>query len=194
MLQYHSAARMAPLIIILKKMKKFRLLITTTLLVLVVVSFNSVAQTANSDAVPTIVVSSFQSKYPGATIKKWKSEKDKYIAKAEINNRNCFATFDRNGKWVNTISKVRGERKLPKAVYEAYQKSAYKSWNVYFIKEVEKPSGDYYHVVVNDRNARASSDNQALFNTHKLLDFKADGVLAEVVDVSNNPAADPAAD
>jgi|GEM_PF-1000824 len=160
----------------------------TVIIILIVVASEIKAQAMSSTRVPEAVVASFNKKYPGSKIKRWKTKENKFIAKAEINDHTSSVAFDKNGEWVSTISRITWTRQLPPVVYNAYKKSKYNALNVYYIARIEKPSGEYYRIIVDDRNSRADSNHQPLFKTDKLLEFKADGILAQVMDVSDSPA------
>ena len=52
------------------------------------------------DAVPTAVVSSFQTKHPSTTVKKWFNKDDKgYAASFTSNGKGNVALFDNNGNF-----------------------------------------------------------------------------------------------
>ena len=169
-------------------MKNSRLFLTVIIILIVVIS-ETKAQAMSPTNVPEVIVASFNKKYPGSKIRKWKSKENKFIAKAEINDHVCSVVFDRNGDWVSTISRIRWTRQLPQVVYNAYKKSRYNSLNVYYIARIEKPSGETYRIIADDRNAPVDPNNQPLFITNKLLEYKSDGTLVEVTDVSRSLAA-----
>ncbi|HTK22371.1 MAG TPA: PepSY-like domain-containing protein [Mucilaginibacter sp.] len=167
-------------------MRNLKLFVSTLFILLVVINVNGQAKSSN--VIPDAVTSGFNKKYPNAKVRRWKTEENKYVAKTEINGHRCSVAFEKNGNWVNTITRIRWTHQLPSNVYEAYKKSKYNSWDVYSLAKVEKQSGDYYRVIVDDRNAKVSSDRQPLFITEKLLEFKANGTLIQVTDISDSSA------
>jgi len=85
-------------------------------MLMVAVSSNIMAQATNISAVPEVVASSFHNKYPNTTVERWKASEDKYIAKVSVDNHTCFVSFDANGNWICTMSKIRWTHQLPKTV------------------------------------------------------------------------------
>ena len=168
----------------MKNSKRFLIVI----IILIAIAAELKAQAINSTSIPEVVVASFNKKYPGSKIRRWKAKENKFIAKAEINGHICSITFDKNGDWLSTISRIRWTRQLPQAVYIAYKKSKYNSLNVYYIARIERQSGESYRIIADDRNASVDASSQPLFITNELLEYKADGMLVQVMDISNSPA------
>jgi putative PepSY-like beta-lactamase-inhibitor len=169
-----------------KKMKNLRLYTITLTLLMVVLSMNTIAQVSSSKAIPQTVITSFNAKYPGAGVKSWKIENGKYVAKAIVDNHKCFVTFDINGNWLNTMSKIKWTWTLPKEVYESYKKTKYRAWHIDYLTKIEMPSGDFYQVIVDDSNQQPDPDHALLFASDKLLEFKPDGTLAKTLDITDN--------
>src|ERR1700712_3937380 len=97
-------------------MKTLKFFIATIMIVVSIpISIN--AQEKNEHAIPQVIISAFNNKYPDTQVKRWKIEDDRFIAKAIINNSKSFAAFYKNGKWINTVTKVTWPWKLPKAVH-----------------------------------------------------------------------------
>jgi hypothetical protein len=167
----------------MKDLKKF------VAALIVMVSFSSAvfADAPANNNIPAVVAASFNKKYPGAQVKTWHTKNSVFTAKAVINNHKYFVAFDKNGNWLNTTSNIPWQWNLPKNINTAYNKTQYNNWNVYYAKKVEKPSGEYYQIMVDDTNLHIGQNNRPLYNTDKLLEFKADGTLAMIKDITENP-------
>jgi len=161
----------------------------SAILLMAVASTRTNAQSNDTKAIPQTVVSAFSSKYPGVEIKKWKTENNRYTAKATIDNHKCFASFDANGNWLNTRSRIAWPWKLPKTVKEAYRKTKYSNWHIYTVMKVEKPLGESYVLMVDDGNLQIDATHQSVLTNDKLLEFKFDGTLTQIIDLSGDPVA-----
>jgi hypothetical protein len=171
----------------IKEMKTLRYFIATIIIVMAI-SININAQDKNESVIPQVIISAFNNKYPNTEVKRWKIEDDRFIAKAIIKNSKSFAAFDKNGKWLNTVTKITWPWKLPKAVNAALNKTKYGNWHVYSMAKLERPSGNFYRIIVDDGNLTADPTRQFPLATDKLLEFKTDGTLINVVEI-NNPLA-----
>jgi hypothetical protein len=169
-------------------MKKLKLFIITCTVFTAMFSMSSIAQTNNSRAIPQMVLTSFNAKYPGANVKSWKAENGQYIAKAIVDNQKCFVSFDQNGNWESTISKIHGTRNLPEAVNKTYNKMAYRSWHVFTVSKLVTPHGELYDVNIDDTNLQIDIYHQSVLTTNKTLEFKSNGTLLQIKDTSDEPA------
>ena len=166
-------------------MKILRYFIATIIIVVMAISMNVSAQNKSDNTVPQIIISAFNNKYPNAEVKRWKIEDDRFIAKVIIKNSKSFAAFDKNGKWINTVTKITWPWKLPKPVNAALSKTKYGNWHVYSMAKLERPSGNFYRIVVDDGNLTADATRQFPLATDKLLEFKADGTMINIVEINN---------
>jgi Putative beta-lactamase-inhibitor-like, PepSY-like len=173
----------------IKEMKNLKLFMITLAMLTVVLSIKTTAQTNDTKAIPQVVTASFKTKYPGVEIKRWKTENNKYVAKATIDNHKCFASFDANGNWLNTTSRIAWPWKLPKTVKEAFGRTKYNNWHIYTVMKVEKPSGESYALMIDNGNLQIDATHQSVVPSDKLLEFKSDGILTQVIDVSGDPVA-----
>jgi len=148
---------------------------------------NSVAQAKNATNIPQTVMLSFSNKYPGAIIKRWELRDNNYTAKAIIDGHKYFATFDKDGNWISTASNTNFAYKMPKVINSAYKRSPYNNWAVYFAKRVEKPSGEYYQLLVDDVNLHVGINHQLVYTQDKMMEFKADGELTGIKDITFHP-------
>lgn len=155
---------------------------------MLMVCFSSaiIAQPANSN-IPAAVTGAFNTKYPTATLKHWQEKKGVYTAKVIIDNHKYFAAFNKDGGWLSTASNIGWTCTVPKVVNEAYRKTNYNTWHVYIVKKVEKPTGEFYQLLVDDSNLHIGQHAEPIYTVKKLLEFKADGALAMVKDITVDP-------
>lgn len=170
-------------------MKNLKLLTGAALILLLLSSVLTRAQSSNSKSIPQNIIAAFNTKYPKAAIKKWKAESGKYTIKAMIGKKQCFVQFDTTGTWISTVTKITWPWKLPKAVNSSYNKTKYWTWHISKMMRVEKPSGIYYEVIVDNGNQMTDASHQSVVLTNKLLQFKADGTLSATTDISDNPVS-----
>ena len=137
------------------------------------------AQSDSKNNVPGAVITAFAAKYPKAEVKNWAIENDEYTAKAKGDNGKYFATFDKNGDWVKTVSKFNWPWHLTPVVRKAFKNSQYGAWHIYGINIVEKPSGQFYQVMVDDANHPVDAFHQNVSTQNRLLEFKSDGELVK---------------
>lgn len=148
---------------------------------------NGPAQAKDADNIPQAVTISFNNKYPGALIKKWMLNNNCYVAKTVINGHKYFAAFDKNGNWISTALNTNFAYKMPKAISSAYKRSTYNNWTIYFAKQVAKPSGEYYQLLVDDVNLHVGINHQLVYTQEKMMEFKADGELMDIKDITLHP-------
>ena len=135
------------------------------------------AQTNNE--VPQAVATAFASKYPKAETKGWKVVNGLYTTKTNTENHKCTVTFDQNGNWISSTYKVNWPWHLPAAIKEGLHQTQYKNWNVYTVKIIEKPSGQFYEVKVDNRNNPADVFHQDLITETRWMQFTANGKLVK---------------
>jgi len=137
------------------------------------------AQSNNTTEVPAAVQSAFAAKYPNAQVKNWEATNNRFTAKAKEAGHKYFATFDKNGNWVNTITKYNWPGHMSPNVKQAFKKSEYGSWHIYGINIVESPAGQVYQVMVDDANHKINANHQELFTVNHTIEFKQDGNLVK---------------
>jgi len=142
------------------------------------------ANAQNANNIPAAVTNSFNAKYPNAKVNAWEADGDTFIARASINNKKSFAAFKVDGSWISTTSKVTWPGQLPAPVKSAYKNTQYYSWHVYSMSKIERPSGEFYRLVLDDANRTASFDNQSVLFDSILLDFRSDGKLTDSKGIS----------
>jgi Putative beta-lactamase-inhibitor-like, PepSY-like len=158
------------------------------MIMMVTFSINTIAQTSNEKAIPQTIITAFNAKYPGAPVKSWKVDHDRYIAKAIIDNHKSFATFNNNASWLSTTTKMAWPWKLPKAIKEAYRKTKYHSWHIYSVMKVEKGTGESFVLMIDNGNLQIDATHQSVLTNDKLLEFATDGALKQTIDLSGDPA------
>ena len=125
--------------------------------------------------IPPVVITTFTVKYPGAEVKNWRMSSNEYTAKASEQGHKYYATFDQNGAWVMTTKKLNWPWHLPPVIKTAFEKSRYGSWNIYTVNLLEKPSGEFYRITVNDRNHPVDIFHDDLFIQNRVIEIKSNG-------------------
>jgi len=133
------------------------------------------AQSNNKNEIPATVQAAFTAKYPNAQVKDWDVANDQFTAKAKEASHKYFATFDKNGNWVNTVTKYNWPGHLSPPVKAAFKKSEYSSWHIYGINIVQSPAGQVYQVMVDDANHKINSNHQELFTVNHTIEYTQDG-------------------
>ncbi|MGZ3751824.1 MAG: hypothetical protein ACXVJB_02800 [Mucilaginibacter sp.] len=167
-------------------MKSLKISMVALIMLMVAFSINTIAQTSSEKTIPQTIINSFNAKYPGVSVKNWKSSGDKYVAKAVISNHKSFVTFGNNGAWINTTTRISWPWKLPKNIKESYGKSKYHSWHLYSVMRIEKPVGESFGLMVDNGNLQIDATHQSVLPNEKLLEFSSDGILTQVIDVSGD--------
>ncbi|NOX86420.1 MAG: hypothetical protein GXO86_10745 [Chlorobi bacterium] len=104
-------------------------------------SFNSCEQ----EKVPEKIKAAFNQKFPGAKEVDWDMEKNNvWEAEFEMNEKEMSATFDQNGKWLETETEIE-EDELPAAVKETLN-SQFKDYEVDEAEYVESPETSGYEI------------------------------------------------
>jgi len=145
------------------------------------------AQSKLNSTIPDPVISALNQKYPGAELERWRTKKDVFTAKIRLDGKKYFAAFDEKGNWINTSSKISWPWGLPKNIRIAYKKSDYGPWNLFVSKKIESPAGDFYELMVDNSELNRTNPPEYIIPSTKLLKFKANGELAGVTDISENP-------
>jgi hypothetical protein len=107
------------------------------------------AQKVSSENVPAPVMQAFKTKFSDAKKVKWEMDYENYEAEFKIKKSEVSATFDKEGKWLETESFVKPSE-LPKPVKEYLTKefgelSAYK---IESAEKQEKESSMQYELMV----------------------------------------------
>ncbi|HTE01183.1 MAG TPA: PepSY-like domain-containing protein [Mucilaginibacter sp.] len=144
------------------------------------------AQSTND--VPSIVSTAFATKYPKAEVKKWNVVNHEYIAKAKEGRHKYNATFDQKGNWIMTATKINWPWKLPAVVKASFKKCKYKNWNMYSVKLIDKPTGQFYQILVDDRNHPVDIFHQNLVTENRLVEIKSNGELVKERGTDENAA------
>ena len=157
-----------------KQMKESRSIKTLLMALMMFYANHIIAQSIYKN-IPPVVITTFTVKYPGADVKNWSTGSNEYTAKAIKDGHKYYATFDQNGQWIMTTKKVNWPWHLPSEVKTAFRKSEYGSWNIYTVKIVEKPSGQFYQITVNDSNHPVDIFHDNLFTQNRVIEFKSNG-------------------
>ena len=93
-----------------------------------------------AQSTPEAVKASFAKNFPGLTVKKWDKEDGNYEANFSKDGKTMSATFDANGKWMETESDIKVSE-LPLSVAN-YVKTNYKGAAIKEAATIEKPGGE----------------------------------------------------
>ena len=86
------------------------------------ISTATFAQKISADKIPASVQKAFQSKFPNVSGVKWEMEnKNSYEGAFSQNKKKMTATFDKDGKWMETETEIESA-KLPPAVLQTISK------------------------------------------------------------------------
>jgi hypothetical protein len=91
------------------------------LLMAVFISISAYAQKLSPSKVPANVKNAFKVKFSGATSVKWEMDDENYEAEFKLKNVMQSASFDKEGGWLDTESKIKSSD-LPKEVKQAIKK------------------------------------------------------------------------
>lgn len=122
-------------------MKKLLLFFATTLLI-----SSAFAQKISIDNVPTAVISAFKAKFSIAEKTTWELDYDNYEADFTVGKINFSSKFDKDGKWLETITYLKPSE-LPKEIKESLSKKYGEILSAYKIddaKKIEKEKGIIY--------------------------------------------------
>lgn len=150
------------------------------------VSYSNHILAQNNTSVPEMVAASFAKKYPAAEVKKWNSSNNKFTAVAKEHGHKCLVTFDQKGNWLNTTTKVNWPWKLPQVVKAAFKKSEYKNWNMYSVRIIDKPTGQFYQILVDDRNHPVDIFHQNLVTEKRKVEIKSNGDIVNQTEDTEN--------
>jgi hypothetical protein len=158
-------------------MKNSKIFKTVTILMIVLFAAALNAQPHDTKNIPETVVAALKQKYPTAELKGWNVNDDVYTAKIRLDGKKYFTAFNKNGDWINTVSKISWTWDLPKPVNEGFKNSQYRSWNIYDIHQITKPSGVFYQLTVNNANFTEISHSEGHFATERQIEFNVNGAL-----------------
>jgi Putative beta-lactamase-inhibitor-like, PepSY-like len=164
----------------MKFLKSISILIIASMILCIT---NTFAQ--SSTTVPTTVSAAFTAKYPKADLKKWNALNGNYVAEAKNGHQKFFATFDQNGNWLNTASKISWSWNLPADVRASLRNSKYSAWRIDGIKKVDSPSTGVYQVCVDDHFLHRDGTHAGVFTNNKVLNINADGKIVAEQNISS---------
>jgi hypothetical protein len=100
---------------------------------------------SSQTAVPEKVKTAFQKKFPAAVSVKWDNEEEnEWEADFKSNNKKMSATFDNEGKWLETESKL-NKKEIPEAVANTLNKE-FKDFKIEEVASVETPEYKGYEI------------------------------------------------
>lgn len=113
-------------------MKKLLLFFATTLLI-----SSAFAQKISIDNVPAAVISAFKAKFSIAEKTTWELDYDNYEADFTVGKINFSSKFDKDGKWLETITYLKPSE-LPKEIKESLSKKYGEILSAYKIDDAKK--------------------------------------------------------
>lgn len=145
-------------------------------LVIIIMAFiDTDAQQNNktSSKIPKLVIEAFEERYPDIQEKKWKRKKETFVAKFSSNRKKYKATFNFDGKWVQTETSIKW-KELPSNVRKTYNMSEF-IWLIRTSVE-ELQTAEYGHVyLIEGDNMNKESDPICTFKLY----FTEDGVIVK---------------
>jgi hypothetical protein len=147
------------------------------------ISSYTLAQKGND--IPQSVINDFSSKYPGITVKNWKTKDNQYVASFKMNGRQCQAFYALNDEWLNTEITMRHLKNLSPVVRNAIRHSKYASYHIDDVKRLWTPHVEMFIVEVDNISGnKMLYDNIGSFDD-QLLYFSHNGRLIKSVNNSN---------
>jgi len=134
--------------------------------------------------VPAVVEQSLKTKYPTAHVRNWQVKDGTYCVRASIQGHTYLVSFNQAGQWLSSATKVNWPWHLPAAVKDGFEHSKYGNWNIYSVKKLYKPEGEYYQITVDDRNQPVDIDHQNLVTERRAVDVTAAGKVTGIQDAS----------
>ena len=102
-------------------------------LVIIAVSLFCLPLMSQTTMIPDNVIKSFSSKFPDAKQVKWDKESvSEYEAEFIMNDKKMSASFDNNGKWMETETKI-SEKAIPAAIKTTFNND-FKGYKIKFVE------------------------------------------------------------
>ncbi len=120
------------------------------LIILIFAAGISFAQTKVPDKVKT----AFDGKFPNAVVSKWEADDDEYSAEFSKDSINYYATFDEDGKWIET-GVMTAFDSLPDAIKKSV-KDKYKDEEIKCAYRIEGFKGLVYYEVDVIKNGKVT--------------------------------------
>lgn len=154
---------------LLKRNKRIRskFILSTFILLLSACHSNLLLATPVID-LPPMVSQSFSQQYPNTKMKAVKEENDKFIIIFTSNKRHCEASFSKDGKWLQTITRIKYTSQLPLNIRNAFYNSPYSSWYINSIRKCELPNESSYSFEINNGNLLDSDHRDNFLQTRWL--------------------------
>jgi hypothetical protein len=133
-------------------MKKF---ILCGLIIVVSLMTNTITakeKKIRADKVPQLVQNGFKGMMHDAIIKKWMEDNSVFTVIYKQNQKEFKATFNKDGKWMNTSSIINWED-LPETVKNGLNESQYRNWTVFGLIKIDSNVGPKkYALLVDNAN------------------------------------------
>lgn len=130
-------------------MKKFILSGLIFILSLTTNTITAKEKRIQADKVPQLVQNGFKGMVHDAIIKKWMQDNSVYTVIYMQNQKKLEATFNTNGKWMNTSSIINWEE-VPDVVKIGFAKCGYNDWIINGLMQIDSPDGTKNYVLLVD--------------------------------------------
>ena len=114
---------------------------------------------ANGGKVSTVVTNSFAEKCPEVNVKKWKKKDGRFIAVFLKGDKECEASFDADGNWLQTKDRIKWEQ-LPSPVRETYYASDFKWLNRNRVEKLQTTNYKEVYLIGGDNSNQESGPLQ----------------------------------
>ncbi|MBS2100968.1 PepSY-like domain-containing protein [Carboxylicivirga linearis] len=95
---------------------------------------------------PKKVETSFTQKFSNAQSPEWEQEGDEWEVEFKLSGNEMSASFDNNGKWLETESEVK-KKDVPAEIFKAVTLK-FEGWEIEEIERIEKPDFKGYEIAL----------------------------------------------
>lgn len=157
-------------------MNKFILCTLISMMSLMTYTISAKEKTIKANQVPQLVQDGFKGKYHEAIIEKWMTNNTTYSVLFNQNGNKFNATYNAEGKWMNTSSVIKWED-VPETVKNGFRVSRYKDWTIYGSLQIDSSDGTKsYAILVDNTGQLGFEDQMGLKKIYKVY-FKPQGNL-----------------
>jgi hypothetical protein len=160
-----------------------RKIIQSVLISTALLGFATGLQAGGKEQLPAKISSTFNSMYPGKTIRNWKLNENRYTILFDYDRKKCRAEYSSDGAWIETDLPVSGTKDLPGPIVDALRKYGYSDWYVDRITEVKTAGHSVYQLHIDD-GPLWDADHYEVFKTDLILTFTKSGSLQDKEEIS----------
>lgn len=130
----------------------------------------------SGDQLPNTIAQSFLLHYPNTKIEGFKKENEAFVIHFINDSKQCDASFSADGKWIESITKIKWTSQLPSEIKKTFDKTQYASWNVSSINKYQFPKDSCFSLAVNNGNL-LDADHHDSFLKNCCLSIRYNGVV-----------------